>query len=79
MPSSAATLATIGELSPDNNSVRQPRALHAASKAGASARKRSSRTSQASGPSLSPSSSHWPASSGIGGTLAPLSSQTNPG
>ena len=43
MPSSAATLATIGELSPDSSSVRQPRALQAASRAGASSRKRSSR------------------------------------
>jgi hypothetical protein len=34
MPSSAATLATIGELSPDSSSVRQPRALQAASRAG---------------------------------------------
>ncbi len=79
MPSSAATLATIGELSPDSNRVRQPRALQAASRSGASARKRSSRTSHASGPWLSPSSSHCPASSGMEGTVAPLSAQTKPG
>ncbi|VVN16601.1 hypothetical protein PS639_04069 [Pseudomonas fluorescens] len=79
MPSSAATLATIGELSPDSSNVRQPRALHAASSAGASLRKRSSRTNHASGPWSLPSSNHWPASSGMTGTAAPLSSQTNPG
>ncbi|MNE11384.1 hypothetical protein D3C80_1041380 [compost metagenome] len=76
MPSCAATSATIGELSPDSSSVRQPRALQAASRAGASSRRRSSRPNQASGPWRSPSSSHWPRGSGTPGISAPLRAQT---
>ncbi|CRQ87724.1 hypothetical protein PAERUG_E16_London_17_VIM_2_04_14_03148 [Pseudomonas aeruginosa] len=71
MPSSAATLATIGEASPDSRRVRQPRALQAASRAGASLRRRSSRPNQASGPCSSPSSSHCPESPGIAGVALP--------
>ena len=69
----------IRELSPDSNKVRQPRALHAASRAGASLRKRSSRTNQARAPWVSPSSSHCPASSGEAGIGQPLRAQTKPG
>ncbi|VVN63568.1 hypothetical protein PS687_04810 [Pseudomonas fluorescens] len=79
MFNSRATLATIGELSPDSSNVRQPRALQAASSAGASLRRRSSSTNQARAPQRSPSSSHCPASSGGAGIGQPLSSQTNPG